>query len=69
MRKTTLTYVDCIVSYIRHPSRFNWATKMIRTIWILKLRGSARLEVVNEGILEEERFKPGLEGWLELREG
>ena len=30
---------------------------------------SARPEVVNEGILEEERCKPGLEGWMESREG
>lgn len=29
---------------------------------------SARLEVVSEGILEEERFKPGLEGGIELKE-
>lgn len=28
---------------------------------------SARLEVVSKGILEEERFKPGLEGWIELK--
>lgn len=34
-----------------------------------KLGRSARLEVVSEGILEEGRFKPGLEGWVELRKG
>lgn len=42
---------------------------MVSTIWISKLGRSARLEVVNKGILEEERFKPGLEGWNELKEG
>lgn len=41
---------------------------MISTIWILKLGRSAKLEVVSEGIWEEERFKPGLEGWTGLRE-
>ena len=59
----------CVVIYIRHPSGFNCAAKIISTIWILKLERSARPEVVDEGILEEERCTSGLEGWMELREG
>ena len=62
-------YSDCIVTYIRQSSEFNWAAKLISSIWIFNLERSARPEVVNEGILEEERCKPGLEGWMESREG
>lgn len=42
---------------------------MISTIWILNLGRSARPEVVHKGILKDEGFKSGLEGWIELREG
>lgn len=67
MGKTAPMHVDYVVFHIRHTFGYNWATKMISAIWILNLGRSAKPEVVNKGILEEERFKSGLEGWIELR--
>lgn len=57
------------MTYIRQSSGFNWAAKLISSVWIFNLERSTGPEVVNEGILEEDRYQPGLEGWMESREG